>query len=111
MRKNRDRKLVGIYQRRSLVIRIGDDYSRNRKSLKLARGKRDRIDNIETVGASNRRGKEVGLCRGIVGLPDPKVRGKLLKIGGRHKGQNAWIKGVRQGGGIVGALVTIENIE
>src|SRR5205085_1583358 len=101
MRENRDRKLIGICARRSLVIRIGDDYSRNGikpgKLLEVVLEKRDRIDKMETVGAPNGRGKEVTLYRRIVVLPDPKTRAKQLQIGGRHGVQNAWINEVRQG--------------
>ena len=101
MRENRDRKLIGICARRSLVICIGDDYSRNgikpRKLLELVLGKRDRIDNMEPVRAPDGRRKELSFYRRIVVLPDPEPRGELLEIGGRHGAQNAWINEVKQG--------------
>src|SRR2546430_6897301 len=97
MRENRHRKLIGICARRSLVIRVRDDYSRKGsrlgKLVKLIRRQRGWIDKMETVGAPDGRRKELTLYRRIVALPDPETREELLEIGGRHERRMAGLTG------------------
>src|SRR5262245_58776015 len=88
MGKNGNAKSFRIIRARPMVICIRNDYANDwcspRKLSEVGFGKRNWIDNAETLGGLQSRGKKVDLTAGIESVPKRDSGMDLMKFGRQH---------------------------
>ena len=106
VRENCHGKTLRIRGGRPRMIRVGHDYSNDRRSVgnlaELRFEKWNWIDKVEACRGRQSGGKELGFYRRIERLPNPNLGLELMDFGGEHDGRVPEIRVVARRG-IIGA--------